>query len=100
MKAMMNIHQEKMEVQVRGDHQVSGGKHPVVLTKPQGLRKEMAEKIDETQVYLQAIRTSVDMLTKSLLETITDTREHFHEELSLMIQVGTQMVRTLVDTTR
>jgi hypothetical protein len=55
----------------------------------QGLRKELTENIDETQVDLQAIRISVDMRTKSLLETITDIREHFHGELGLMLQVET-----------
>jgi hypothetical protein len=42
-------------------------------------------------VDLQAIRTSVDMRIKSLLETITDTREHLREKLGLMIQGKAQM---------
>jgi hypothetical protein len=50
-------------------------------------------------VDLQAIKTSVNMRTKSLLETTTDTKECLHEELGLVIQVKTQMMRTLVDTT-
>jgi hypothetical protein len=43
--------------------------------KMQDLRKELAAEIDETQ----AIRTSVHTPTKSLLETITDTREYLHK---------------------
>jgi hypothetical protein len=39
------------------------------------------------------------MQTKSLLDTITDTREHLHEELGFMIQVEAQM-KTLIDTTQ
>jgi hypothetical protein len=54
--------------------------------KKQGLRKELTNKIDETQVDLQAIRTSVNTCTKSLLETIIDIMEHLHEKLGLMIQ--------------
>jgi flagellar biosynthesis component FlhA len=51
----------------------------------------LTEKIDETQVGLQAVKMGVDTRTTSLLETITDMREHFHEELGLMIQVETQI---------
>jgi RNase adaptor protein for sRNA GlmZ degradation len=54
--------------------------------KTQDLLKQMVEKINESQVDLQAIRTSVDTREKSLFETITDTREHLHEELGLTIQ--------------
>jgi hypothetical protein len=61
--------------------------------------KELTKKIDETQVDLWAIKTSVDTRTKSLLETTTYTKEYLHEELDLIIQVETQMMRTLVDTT-
>jgi hypothetical protein len=60
---------------------------------------ELANKIDETQVDLQAIRMSVDTHTKNLLETVTDTREHFHEKLGLMIQGKAQMTKTLIDAT-
>jgi hypothetical protein len=49
-------------------------------------------------VDLQPIWTSVNTQTKNLLETITDTREHFHEELDLMIQGKAQMMKTLTDT--
>jgi hypothetical protein len=44
------------------------------------------EKIDETQMYLQAIGTSVDTPARSLLHTITDTREYLHKDFGLMIQ--------------
>jgi hypothetical protein len=71
-----------------------------VVQKAQGLRKELTEKNDETQVDLQAIRTSVDSPTKGLLQTITDTREHLHAEHGLMIQSETQMTKTLTDTMR
>jgi hypothetical protein len=47
-------------------------------------------------VDLQTIRTFVDTRTKSLLETITDTREYLHEDLGVMIQVETQMTKTLI----
>jgi fumarate hydratase class II len=62
--------------------------------------KELTGKIDETHEDLQAIKTSVDKRTKSLLETIKDTREHLHKELGLMIQGEAQMTKTLIDTTR
>jgi hypothetical protein len=72
----------------------------VYRPKDAGLRKELIEKTDETQMDFQAIKTSVDMRIKSLLETITDTRAHLHKELSIMIEVETHMTRTLVDTTQ
>jgi hypothetical protein len=43
---------------------------------------------------------SVDMQTKSLLETITDTREHLHEQLGLTIQGEAQVTKTLIDIMR
>lgn len=64
-------------------------RRPVSIKKTQGLHKELTEKIDETQVDLQAIRTSVDMQTQSLQETITDIREHLHEELQFEAQTMT-----------
>jgi hypothetical protein len=68
--------------------------------KTQGLCKKLTKNIDETRVDLKAIRMSVDMLTKDLLHTIIDTREHFHEELGLIFQVETQLSKMLIDTTR
>jgi hypothetical protein len=78
MKATIDIHQE-METAI---HSIRSKlketiKHRTedvlscVDQKTQGPRKQLTEKIDETQVDLQAIRTSVDMRTKSLQETIT-----------------------------
>jgi hypothetical protein len=43
---------------------------------------------------------SVNKRTKSILETITNTREHVHEEFGLMIQGEAQMTKSLIDTTR
>jgi ElaB/YqjD/DUF883 family membrane-anchored ribosome-binding protein len=62
-----------------------------VHQKTQSLRKELTKVVNETQVDLEVTRTSVDTRTKSLLETITDTRKHLHEELGLMIEGETQM---------
>jgi hypothetical protein len=106
-KSKMDIHQGKMEAAI---HSIQSEleeaiKHRVeyilscVDQKTQGLRKELTEIIDETQVDLQAIETSVDMWTKSLLETITDIRVHLQKELGLMIQVETQMTKIIIDTT-
>jgi hypothetical protein len=66
--------------------------------KTQGLHKELTKKFDKTHVDFQAIKTSIDTRTNSLLKTITDTREHLHKELGLMIQVKTLMTRTLAVT--
>jgi ElaB/YqjD/DUF883 family membrane-anchored ribosome-binding protein len=68
--------------------------------KKQGLRKEMTEKTDETQVDVQAARTYVYTRTKSLLERITDARENPHEVLGFMIQGEAQITKILIDTTR
>jgi hypothetical protein len=105
MKAKIDIRQKKMEAAI---HSIWSGLEETIKCrvedalscvgrKTQGHRKELTEKIDETQVGLQAIRTSVDTRTKSIPETITDTREHLHQELSLMIQVKTQMTKTIID---
>jgi hypothetical protein len=45
-----------------------------------------------------AIRMSTDMRTKSLVETITNTREHLHEEFGLKTRNEVQMMKTLTDT--
>jgi uncharacterized membrane-anchored protein YjiN (DUF445 family) len=92
-KAKVDIQQEKMEAAIHSIWSELGEtiKHWVedvlscVDQKIQGLHKELTETIYETQVDLQAIRTSVDMQTESLLEAITNTREHLHKELGLMI---------------
>jgi hypothetical protein len=44
----------------------------------QDLHKALTKNIDETQVDLQVV-----MWTKSLIETIKDTREHLHKELKV-----------------
>jgi hypothetical protein len=73
MKAKMDICQEKMEV---AKHSIQSKleetiKHQAedvlsyVDQKTQGLCKELTEKTDETQVNLQAIRTSVGMQRSS-----------------------------------
>jgi DNA-binding transcriptional regulator GbsR (MarR family) len=49
----------------------------------QGIRKELTEKIDETQADLQEVKTSFNTQTKDLTETITDTREHLHNQINL-----------------
>jgi flagellar biosynthesis chaperone FliJ len=73
MKAKMDIHQEKMEAAINSirTELEETIKHQVedilsyVDQKSQGLFKELTEKIDETQVNLQTIRTSVDMQRSS-----------------------------------
>jgi hypothetical protein len=52
--------------------------------KTQGLRKEMTEKTDETQVSLQAVQTSLYTRTKSLQETLADMKNDFREEARTM----------------
>jgi hypothetical protein len=75
-----------------------------VEQKMQGLRKELTEKIDETQVDLQTVKTSIDTWTRSLKGNIMDTNKDFHEdivnarnnlheELGLMFQVDTQTTK-------
>jgi predicted nucleic acid-binding Zn-ribbon protein len=103
MRTKMDMHQKKMEAAI---HSLQSKlketiKHLVedvlscVDQKAQGLHKELSEKIDETQVDLQAIKTSIDMQTRTLPETITNTREHLHEEL----QVETQIMKALTKAT-
>jgi hypothetical protein len=63
----MDKHQEKMEAAtqfIRSELEVIKHRVEDVLScvdqKKQGLRKELTEKIEETQVDLQAVKTSVD----------------------------------------
>jgi hypothetical protein len=69
------------------------------------------KKIDETQVDLQAVKTTDGTWTGSLKDDITDAKKDFHEaiantrnnlqdELGLMIQGKTQMTKILTDTTQ
>jgi hypothetical protein len=81
MKVEMDIGQENLEAAIHSiwpelDEIIQHRMEDVL----QGLCKELTVKIDETQVDLQPIRTSVDMWTKRLLETTTDTREHLHKD--------------------
>jgi hypothetical protein len=50
--------------------------------------KEFTEKIDETQVNLQAVKTSIDTWTGSLKGDIASTKK----ELDLMFQVEAQTI--------
>jgi translation elongation factor EF-G len=104
MKAKMDIHQEKMEAAV---HSIRSEleetvKHWVedvlscVNQKTQGFHKELIEKIDETQVTLQAVKTPLDTQMNSLQETLADMRKTLHKELSLMLQVETQTTKAKI----
>jgi hypothetical protein len=53
--------------------------------RTQGLRKELTEKIDEMQVNLQALKTSLDMRTKGIQETVADTRKNLREDIGLHV---------------
>jgi hypothetical protein len=55
--------------------------------KTQGLQKEMTEKIDETQMDLQAVNTSINTWMKSLQETLADTRNNLYKQFGLMLQL-------------
>jgi hypothetical protein len=50
-----------------------------VNQKMQGLNKELTENIEETQVDLQAVKTSFGMGTRSLQGDITYTKKDFHK---------------------
>jgi hypothetical protein len=50
----------------------------------QGLCTELNQKADETEVGLQAERTSDNMQTKSFQKTLAHTRKDLHEEHGLM----------------
>jgi hypothetical protein len=61
--------------------------------KAQGLRKGLTKKTDETQVDLQAVKTTLETRMKNLQETLVDTRNDIHEELGLMLQVEAQRMK-------
>jgi hypothetical protein len=111
MKAKMDILQEKMEAAIHSnwselEENIKHWVEDVLLCvnqKTQGLRKEVTEKIDVTQVALQVAKTSIDTWTRSLKGDITDTKKDFHEatantwnnlheELNLMLHVKAQTV--------
>jgi hypothetical protein len=50
----------------------------------QDLRKELTNKIEETQMDLQAAKTSIDSQTKSLQETPADMKNDHHKEAQIM----------------
>jgi hypothetical protein len=58
-----------------------------VNQRTQGLCKDCNKSNNEKQVDLQAVKTSLDMQTKSLQETLAYTRNNLHKELGLMFQV-------------
>jgi hypothetical protein len=68
--------------------------------KMQGLFKELNEKVDETQLDLQAVKTSLDTWRKNHQESLADTRKDLHEELGLMFQVEVKTVKALLETTQ
>jgi hypothetical protein len=71
--------------------------------KTQGLHKELMEKIDVTQVDLQAVNVSIDTWarclggdrteTKDFHEATANVRNDLHKELNLMFQVKAQAVK-------
>jgi hypothetical protein len=102
MEAKIDIPQEKLEAAVHSiwselEETVKHGVEDDLLCVDQktwDLRKELNEKIDETQMDLQAVKSSLDMRMKSLQETQTDMGNDIHEELGLMLQVETQTMRS------
>jgi methyl-accepting chemotaxis protein len=114
----MKARQEKIEAAVHSFrselletiiHQVENGL-ACVNQRTQDLSKELIENIDETQVDLQLVMTSIDTLTRSLKDDITstkdcheviaNTRKGLHKELGLMFQVEAQKTKALIEPTR
>jgi hypothetical protein len=108
-KAKMGIHQEMTEApmhSIRSELEETIGWTTSVVsrTKTQRLRKDLSEKIDETELDLQAVKTSVNMWTGILKDNITDRKKNFHkdvkntrndlyEELDLMFQVEVRAIK-------
>jgi hypothetical protein len=111
MKAKMDIHQENMEATI---HSIRSELEEIiknwvkdvlfcVYKKTQGVHKELTEKIDVTQVDLQAVKASIytwtgslggDIMdTKDFHEATSNTRNNLHEELDLMFQVKAQAIK-------
>jgi hypothetical protein len=63
------------------------------IKKTQGLRRELTEEIDETQVDLQAVKTSIDTRAKNLQETLADAMNDLHEQPGLMLLVEAQKMK-------
>lgn len=59
----------------------------------QGHRKELNDMIDETQVDIQAVKTSLDTWTKYLQETITEPGNDLHEMLASCCRSGNRQRR-------
>jgi hypothetical protein len=108
MKAKIDIHQEKMET---AKHYIGSEtiKRKVedflscIEHMTHCLRKEMTEKTDETQVNLRAEKESLDTRTKILQETLTDTKNDFHEEARKMkaeIRINQERMEVNIEVTR
>jgi hypothetical protein len=86
----MDIHQEKMEAAIHSiwSELEETIKHRVedvlacVDKRMQGLCKELNKKIDEMQLDLQPVKTSINTWTGSLNGDITDTNNDFHEAIA------------------
>jgi hypothetical protein len=63
----------------------------------QSLQKEMIEGIENTQVDLETVKTSLDTPTKFLVESISDIRKGLHEEFGLIFQVEAQTTKALIE---
>jgi hypothetical protein len=50
----------------------------------QSFQKELAEKIDKTQVELKAMKTTLDTRTENFQETLEDIRDDFITDLALI----------------
>jgi hypothetical protein len=82
MEAKMDIYQEKIEAAIHFirselEETIKHSAEDVLLCvdqKTQGLCKELAEKIEDTQVDLQAVKVSLNTQMKSLQETVADKR--------------------------
>jgi hypothetical protein len=64
---------------------------------------EFNMKIEEMQLDLQAVTTSLDMRTKSLCKEMADTKKDLHEGLNIRMhgtQVKIQTMRTLAEATQ
>jgi hypothetical protein len=91
MNAKMSMHQEKMEAAINSTRSELQNtiKHRMedflscVDHKTQGLRKELIQRIDKTQVDLQAVKTSLNTWTKGFQQAITTTKVDLITELNL-----------------
>jgi hypothetical protein len=73
-----------------------------VNQKTQSLRKELTEKIDETQVDFQAVKMPLDMQTKSLQKNLADMKNDLHEEARAMkaeIRINQERIEDKIEAT-